>query len=272
MTSKMMGQTLYYAALLVALYLFLRWFEWRSIYLPFRPVTDTPAQYGLPFEEVTLTAADGVKLHAWHLTHPRARQTLLFCHGNAGNISHRMEKLLIYNQLAVSVLIFDYRGYGRSEGRPNEHGTYRDGLAAYDWLRGQKKAPPASIVLYGESLGCAVATEIAVQREVGGMILESPFTSVPDMARALYGWLPLHLICQYRYDSLVKIARLKAPLLIMHSPADEIVPFAQAQRLFAAAPQPKTLVRLSGTHNDGFAVSEAVYRQALREFLAGLSG
>ncbi|MCX7826150.1 MAG: alpha/beta hydrolase, partial [Verrucomicrobiae bacterium] len=253
-----------------ALWLALRWLEWRSIYFPMQRMLTTPAEAGLVFEDVNFTASDGVKLHGWHLPRTDAKLTVLVCHGNAGNISDRIDKLAIFHSLGVNVFIFDYRGYGRSRGIPSEQGTYRDALAAYAWLRSEKKAQPKQIVLYGESLGCAVAVEVATQRDVGGVVLESGFTNVPDMARVIYPIIPLHLACRYRYDSLAKIGRLKAPLLILHSPDDEIVPFAQGERLFAAAPEPKRFVRLRGDHNGGFAVSEGVYREALRDFFRAL--
>jgi fermentation-respiration switch protein FrsA (DUF1100 family) len=268
---KMIEKILYYAVPLVALWLGLRWFEWHNIYCPFRTIAGTPDEVGLRFENVVFTAPDGVKLNGWYLPADGARLTLLLSHGNGGNISHRIGKLLILHQLGVNVFIYDYRGYGRSEGRPSEAGTYRDALAACDWLKINKNTAPAQIIAYGESLGCAMAVELAVQRPVAGIVLESPFTSVPDMARTIYPWLPLHWICSFRYDSFSKIGNLKAPLLVFHSPTDEIVPFAQGEKLFAAAPEPKHFVKLRGYHNDGFEVSEEVYRQALAEFLRGLA-
>lgn len=267
---KMIEKILYYAVLLVALWLFLRWFERHNVYQPFRALAGAPDEVGLKFEDVTFAAPDGVKLHGWYLPADGARFTLLLSHGNGGNISHRIGKLLLLRALGVNVFIYDYRGYGRSEGQPSEAGTYQDALAACDWLRASKGAVPGQVIAYGESLGSAVAVELAVQRPVAGVALESPFTSVPDMARAIYPWLPLRWLCAIRYDSLSKIVRLKAPLLVFHSPTDEIVPFEQGEKLFAAAPEPKRFVRLRGYHNDGFEVSEEVYQQALREFIKGL--
>lgn len=272
MTRDIAIQVFKWIALLALVWLFLRWFEWRSVFIPYRQVENTPADFRLRFEDVTLTTADGVKLNGWYVPQANAKLTILFCHGNAGNIGHRFEKLLILRDLGVNIFIFDYRGYGRSEGWPSEQGTYNDALAAYDWLRREKPITPEQIVAQGESLGCAVAIELARQRPVGGLVLESGFASIPEMARAVYPWLPLHLICQIRYDSLSKIGSVKAPLLSLHSREDEIVPFSQAERLFAAAPGPKKLVELRGDHNGGFATSEAVYRAALREFFRSLGG
>ncbi len=267
--SKMIGRILYYVALLLALYLFLRWFEWRNIYHPIRTLCGTPDEVGLRFEDVVFAAPDGAKLNGWYLPADGARLTLLLSHGNGGNISHRIGKLLILHRLGVNIFIYDYRGYGRSEGWPNEAGTYRDALAACDWLRANKSVPPERIIAYGESLGCAMAVEVAMQRPVAAVVLESPFTSVPEMAGAIYPWLPLRWLCTFRYDSLSKIGRLKAPLLVFHSPTDEIVPFAQGEKILAAAPEPKRFVRLRGYHNDGFEVSEEVFQEALADFLRG---
>lgn len=271
LTRDIVIQVLKWLALLALVWLFLRWFEWRSVFIPYRQVENTPADFRLPFEDVTFTTADGVKLNGWYVPQANARLTLLFCHGNAGNISHRYEKLLILHDLGVNVFIFDYRGYGRSEGWPSEQGTYNDVLAAYEWLRREKSVAPEKLVVQGESLGCAIAIELARQRPIRGLVLESGFASIPEMARAVYPWLPLHRLCWIRYDSLSKIGSVKAPLLSLHSRQDEIVPFSHAERLFAAAPGPKKLVELRGDHNSGFATSERIYRAALIEFFRSLS-
>lgn len=265
-------QVFKWIALLALLWLFLRWFEWRSVFIPFGRPDSSPADAGLKYEDVTLATADGVKVSGWYVPEPGAKLTVVFCHGNAGNIGHRLDKLSILHDAGVNVFIFDYRGYGCSEGWPSEQGTYNDALAAYDWLRREKSAAPEQIVVQGESLGCAVAVELARQRPVGGLVLESGFASVPEMARAVYPWLPLHLICRIRYDTLSKIGSVKAPLLSLHSREDEIVPFSQAERVFAASLGPKKLVEIRGDHNNGFATSEKVYRAALAEFFRSLGG
>jgi fermentation-respiration switch protein FrsA (DUF1100 family) len=272
MTRDIAIQVFKWIALLALLWVFLRWFEWRSVFIPFGRPDSSPADAGLKFESVTLTTADGVKLDAWHVPKPGAKLTVIFCHGNAGNIGHRLDKLSILHDAGVNVFIFDYRGYGRSEGWPSEQGTYKDALAAYDWLRREKSVAPEQIVVQGESLGCAVSVELARQRPIGGLVLESGFASVPEMARAVYPWLPLHLICQIRYDTLSTIGSVKAPLLSLHSREDEIVPFSHAERVFAAAPGPKKLVEIRGDHNNGFATSEKVYRAALAGFFRSLGG
>src|SRR5262249_5521186 len=235
----------------------------RLVYFPSR-VHDggTPAALGLDYEEVTLTASDGVHLHAWYVPAPASRRTVLFLHGNAGNISHRLDKLVVLNDLGADVLLLDYRGYGSSEGVPDEAGTYRDAEAAYDWLHG-RGVSSNRVIAYGESLGGPIATDLAARRAVGGLVLESAPSSIFDVARYHYPWLPVSMFLSVRYDALGKIAQANAPLLILHSRDDELVPFTMAEALYAAAAPPKRLVPLHGGHNDNFIVSADTYRAAL---------
>jgi fermentation-respiration switch protein FrsA (DUF1100 family) len=259
----------------VAIVLFLRWREPHMLYYPNRPIDQTPDQLGLKYDDVTLAASDGVKINGWFVHAPDAprspRSTILFFHGNAGNISHRMEKLQVLGDLGVDTFIIDYRGYGRSEGQPNEQGTYRDALAAYEYLTngapGGRALPSQSIIIYGESLGSAVAVDLAAKQAVGGVIIEEAFTSVGDVGQKMFPFLPVRWLVRNKYDTLSKIGRIKAPLLIFHSRDDEIIPFRHAQRLLAAANEPKQLVELTGGHNDAFAVNGETYRAALKDFL-----
>jgi fermentation-respiration switch protein FrsA (DUF1100 family) len=245
--------------------LLLRWREPSMIYYPMREMNGTPDQAGLKFEDVWLTASDGVKIHGWYLpTGTSNAPAILFLHGNAGNISHRLDKLAIFHNLGVATFIIDYRGYGRSEGKPDELGTYRDAQAAYGWLAKQHN----QIILYGESLGSAVAVDLAVKTSVAGLVIEEPFTSIADVGQKMFPFLPVRLLAKNKYDSLSKMPRLHSPLLILHSREDEMFPMSYAERLLAAAPEPKRLVELRGSHNDAFLVSAATYRQALAEFLA----
>lgn len=239
----------------------------RFVYFPSRALDGgTPAAFGLAYEDVWLTAADGVRLHAWWVPAPEARTALLLLHGNAGNISHRLQKLSMLAELDVSVLMLDYRGYGQSDGTPSEAGTYLDAAAAYDWLRAQG-VPPRHIAVYGESLGGPIAVDLATTHDVGYLVLESAPSTIAGVARYHYPWLPTDWLLSVRYDALSRMPKLRAPLLIMHSPSDEIVPFAMADELYAAAPGDKRLVRLAGGHNDAFIVAAPVYQAALRDFL-----
>jgi len=192
--------------------------------------------------------------------------TVLLLHGNAGNISHRLEKIAILRDAGADVCIIDYRGYGRSAGTPTEAGTYRDARAAYDCLAKTMNRAPRNIVVYGESLGSAVAVELATRVPVGGVVIEEAFTSVPEVGQKLFPMLPVHWLVRNRYDTIHKIDRLNAPLLIFHSRQDELFPYQYAERLLAAAKVPKQLVELHGGHNDAFWESRVIYRQALWQF------
>ena len=241
------------------------------IFFPSRAVSGTPTDLGLRYQDAFFTTADGVHLHGWFI--PGSNDiTWLWLHGNAGNISHRLENIeLLHHRLGVSVFIFDYRGYGRSEGRPSEQGTYRDAEAALAYVRGLPAVDAGRIVVFGRSLGAAVAVELATHERVLGLILESPFSSIPAMARAVYPWLPVWPLLRTRYDSLDKIGRIEVPLLLLHSPADEVVPYQQGRDLFAAAREPKRFHAIEGAgHNDTYIVGGEPYWQALADFLATL--
>jgi len=252
----------------VALYLFIM--QPRLLYypdMPGRELESTPAAVGLAYEDVTLRTRDGVQLHAWFIPAGNPRATLLFCHGNAGNISHRLDSIRLQHALGLQVLIFDYRGYGRSEGSPSEKGSYRDVDAAWHYLREVRGLPESRIIIFGRSLGAAVAADLASRTQPAAVILESAFTSVADMAAEFYPWLPVRLLSRYRYDNLGKMARITRPLLLVHSRQDEIIPFAHGERLFARASEPKQFLELSGGHNDAFLTSRRAYTHGLKTFL-----
>ena len=262
-------------SLIVVFALWLRWNEPNMIYYPDRHIDQTPDQVGFKYEDVTLTTSDGVRINGWYLpspepanANPGATLTVLLFHGNAGNMSHRFEKLAVLRELGVDTFIIDYRGYGRSGGKPDEQGTYRDARAAYDHLIQQRKLSPRSIVVYGESLGSAVAADLATKVNVGGLILEEAFTSVGDVGQKMFPFLPIRWLVWNKYDTLSKMPRVKVPLLIFHSRDDELFSLRHAQRLLAAANDPKQLVELRGNHNDAFLVSASIYHDALQKFFA----
>ncbi len=260
-------RTLQTLGALLLLYGAIRFLEWKMIYFPRVEIEATPDLLGLKFEDITFIAEDGVKLNGWWIPHPQARGTLIHCHGNAGNLGHRVELAARLHQLGVNVFLFDYRGYGKSLGRPSERGLACDARAAYEFVRaqyGDAERPP--VVLHGQSLGGAVAAQLALEKKVRGLILESAFTSVPDMARQLYPGLPLHRLLATRFDTLDHVQHLTLPKLIAHSPADEVVPFEMGRRLFAAAAPPKQFVALTGGHNDGLWTPD--FERALRDLLA----
>ncbi|MBA1149608.1 alpha/beta hydrolase [Ectothiorhodospiraceae bacterium WFHF3C12] len=255
-----------YAAFLVFLWLL----QGRLIHLPGVPGRDlagTPADVGLAFETVQIDTADGERLHGWFVPASEPRGVMLFLHGNAGNISHRLETLALFHQLDLSVLIIDYRGYGESTGTPGEAGLYRDGTAALDYLREARKVGTERVILAGRSLGAAVAARLAVEHRVGVLVLESAFTSVADMAMRQYPFIPAHLLVRHRYDTLAAVRRVNAPVLVIHSRGDEIVPFSHGRRVYEAAPEPKEFLALEGDHNSGFLMSREQYLSGLEAFL-----
>jgi len=192
---------------------------------------------------------------------------VLVCHGNAGSIENRLGQARAFRDLGYDVLLFDYRSYGRSTGALSEEGTYLDGEAAYDHLLA-RGFDPRRIVLYGESLGGAVAVELALRRGAAALVVEDAFTSLADMGARIYPWLPVRWLSRIRYDSLAKIAGLAAPLLVAHSPGDTLVPFEHGQRLYAAHRGPKRFLETGGEHNDGGFLQRAEWTRAIGEFLA----
>ena len=238
------------------------------VFFPERALAGTPADAGLEFESVRLHTGDSVALGAWWIPAVTPRGCVVFAHGNGGNRSHRLAKVRLLHDLGLSVLAFDYRGYGDSEGRPSEQGTYRDMDAAIDFATHEKRCPVPSVVYMGESLGGAVAVEAAARRMPGGLIVESGFTSVPAMARRYYPWLPVRLLLKVRYDSLARIRTVACPVLVLHSPDDDVVPYAMGRELFAAAPGPKAFSDLAGGHNGGGVAASPGARRALEAFLA----
>jgi len=238
--------------------------------MPNREIEATPGDIGLDFEPLTLATRDDEQLDAWFIPAEPARGVLLFCHGNAGNISHRLESIRLFHELGLSVLIFDYRGYGQSSGKPTEKGTYRDADAAWHYLVEQRGIPAEHIILFGRSLGASIAADLATRQSAAGVILESAFTSVPDVAAQLYPWLPVRWLSRYQYDTRRKLADIHSPVLIVHSRDDEIISYSNGERLFEAANEPKQFLQLRGGHNDGFFVSGKDYTRRLDSFLGNV--
>jgi len=237
------------------------------IYVPETTITHNPNNIGLAYEEVSVRTKDGLSISGWYIPAKNEKAVILFCHGNAGNISSRLDSISIFNNLSLSVLIFDYRGYGKSGGRPSEAGTYLDAEAAWDYLVNVKKIPPGRIIVYGRSLGGAVAAEIALRRSPAALIVESGFTSVPDLGQKIYPWLPVGLISKFRYATIDKIGTIKCPKLITHSRRDDIVPFEHGRALYEKASPPKEFLEIRGGHNDGFLLSGMTYTGGMEGFL-----
>lgn len=220
-----------------------------------------------PGEDVTLTTSDGVRVHGWYVTNPAAKMTLLWFHGNAGNLEHRRDMLRELRELPANVLAIDYRGYGKSEGKPSEAGLYLDARAAYDWLRARTAAE--NIVLLGKSIGAAPACELATRVPCAGLAVQSAFTSTPDLASRVLPLFPARLFMKTKYDNLAKIGRIACPKLFIHSRGDEIIPFEMGERLYAAAAPPKEHLWVDGAgHNELWITHSREYYRRLAEFLA----
>ncbi len=247
--------------------------EHQFIFFPSADIETDPSRFGLAYQDVWLTAEDGVRLQAWFVPGDPEKPAVLFFHGNAGNISHRVDNLkLFHDELGTPVLILSYRGYGRSEGRASEQGLYRDARTARKWLADQGFAARRQIY-FGRSIGAAVALQLALEQPPAGVVLESPFTSIAAMGRHHYPLLNLALgwLVNARFANLEKIAQLSSPLLMIHGRRDAIVPPAMAERLFARAPEPKRLLWLEQAgHNDTPFADPDAYWQAWRDFLGEL--
>lgn len=232
-----------------------------------RDITGTPDDVGIAYETVELATDDGETLHSWFVPAPDATATVLFFHGNAGNLSHRMGYLSMFYRLGYNTFIIDYRGYGQSSGVPSESGTYRDAQAAWQYVTVKKEIPASRIVLFGESLGGSVAAWLATRKEPGLLVLASAFTSVPDMGAKLYPFLPVRLLSRFEYNTIEYLRDVTCPVFVAHSPQDEIVPFTQGQALYEAAPGPKQFLELQGGHNNGFIYMQEDWVKALGDFI-----
>jgi fermentation-respiration switch protein FrsA (DUF1100 family) len=263
-------------AIYLALALFLFLYQSRLLYfpnIPSRAVFATPDRAGLAYESVEIVTEDGVRLDGWYLPADReARGVLLFFHGNAGNISHRLDSLKIFFDLGLDVLIFDYRGYGRSEGKVSEQGTYLDAEAAWRYLTDGLRVPADKIVLFGRSLGAAIAAQLATKYDPRALIMESSFTSAPDLAGQYYRIFPVHWLARFRYAAKEYLGSVQCPVMIVHSLDDEIIPIQHGRALFAAANEPKGFLEIRGGHNEGFLASGRTYVDGLDQFLTRYLG
>ena len=240
------------------------------LYFPDRELVTTPATMHLEYEDVFFSAADGTELHGWYLPGDPGKPVLVFCHGNAGNISHRVDNLRLLRRLGLAVFIISYRGYGQSDGTPSEDGTYSDMRGALAWLK-ERGWTSEQMIYFGRSIGAGVALQLALEQPPGALVLESPFTSIPAMGRLHYSllWALGGWAVDARYDNLEKIGRLKSPLLLFHGDRDDIVPHRMGTELFDRAPQPKTFHTIAGAgHNDTYRVGGADYWQRWRELVA----
>jgi len=249
-----------------------RWFEWSQAFHPSRTMEGDPASVGLEYEDVVFFAEDGKRLHGWWIPRDDADCTILYCHGNAGNVTTRINVCQGLNRLGAHVFIFDYRGYGLSRGIPSEIGLYRDARAAYEVVRARyddDDEPP--VILYGASLGASVAVQLATEKPAIGLIIEGGFTSSIDVGERWFPWLPIRAIARYRFDALSKIMGLQLPKLIAHSPRDQVISYDFGSQLFSAAPQPKKFVSLNGEHGEAGWEETPHYFSELQQFVTAVA-
>lgn len=257
--------TFFYISAMIAIYFAQALF----IYAPQMPTRDlvaTPADLGLEFETLNLLTPDNERINGWYIPGTsKAEKTVLFLHGNAGNISHRLETIKIFNQLGFNFLIFDYRGFGMSTGKPSEMGTYLDADTAWKYLTEEKNVSPKEVIIVGRSLGGGVAAELAKKIQPAMLILESTFTSMPEVSAKHYPFMPTDLIVKHRYETNKKLKDIHCPILFTHSRKDEVIPFEHSQRNFAAANEPKQFIELHGGHGSGFLLSKNIYLKGLQK-------
>lgn len=252
-----------YAVLCIGVY----FFQDKLVYFPDRQIEATPKLIGLAYEPVTLSTEDGLRLSAWFVPVEPARGVLLFCHGNAVNISHLLDSVQIFYRLGLSTLVFDYRGYGQSEGTPSEQGTYQDAEAAWRYLVEQQGIELNRIIIYGHSLGGSVASWLGSQHPSAALVIDSSFTSVADVGAAVYRYLPVRLLSRFQYNTRENLQKVRSPVLIIHSREDELIPYSHGLELFRSAPDPKAFLEITGDHNSGFLTSGSRYTEGLQGFL-----
>lgn len=240
-----------------------------TVFFPDPYLIGSPTDLGLAYEEVFFTTEDGVRLHGWYVPHHNSPATLLWFHGNAGNISHRLDNLaLLHDRVGVNIFIFDYREYGKSEGEISKAGTFRDAFAAFGYLCSRPGLSPSHIVLFGRSLGTALATAVAAEHACAGVILESAFTSTDDVMRLYFRFLPPLPPDVVKYDTLSLIEKVTAPTLIIHGEHDEIIPLWMGERVHAAAKPPKAFYLIKGaSHNDTYLAGGEEYFTKLKAFV-----
>lgn len=249
-------------------FLFVVFFEEKLIFFPSPyDARDYGMRTTAPIDDVFLETTDRVRIHAWFSRADAKAPTLLWFHGNAGNLSNRLDQLETLQAGGFNVFAVDFRGYGRSEGTPNEEGTYRDAVAAYDALAARTDIDPRRIVAFGQSLGSAVALDLALRRPCERVILEAPFTSIPAMARATFPVPGASFLVHTKYDNLAKVRHLGLPLLVLQGNRDEVIPFSMGKQVFAAANDPKEFWEVAGAHhNDVYVVAGREYVRRLRTF------
>jgi fermentation-respiration switch protein FrsA (DUF1100 family) len=240
------------------------------LYSPVREVSYTPDELGLDFEKVIFKSSNGLMLSGWYIPANNSEPTVLLCHGNGGNMMHNLDTINILYNLGLSCFIFDYRGYGNSEGKPSEEGTYLDARAAYKWLTEKKGTSPDDIIVFGRSLGGSIAAHLASEVKVRALIIESAFTSYVDIGRKFYPYMPVRWFARFSYRTIDYVKDVHCPVMIIHSRNDETIPFELGLELYETANEPKEFIEISGSHNDGFLVSSEIYKSAWNKWLKSL--
>ncbi len=251
----------------ILLSLLLYIFQENFLYFPDSSLVSNPSALQLDYDELYLNSSDGNKIHAWYIEHKNPRAHVLFFHGNAGNISHRLDSIKFFHDLGLSTLIIDYQGYGLSEGKASEKGSYDDALAAWDYLTKTKNINPENIIIFGRSLGGGVASWLASEKPSGLVIMESTFSSVAEMGKDIYPYLPVRLLTRIHYNNKERIRHIKTPVLIVHSKTDELIPYKHGRMLYELANEPRRFLEIQGGHNDGFFLSRDFYKENLDNFI-----
>lgn len=261
---KIIGTILLVAVLFKLLFVLL---EAKSLYIPTSDLKGNPVDLGLQYENVTFKTVDGINLNSWFIPGNDAKFTFLYCHGNWGNISDRLDKIKFFHNLGVNFFIFDYRGFGKSKGTPGEKGLYKDAQAAFDYLLTRKELDKSKIIVYGKSLGGPVAAELCINRNAKALILEGSFASVIKRVQQKIPFLPAQLLVSQKFDTLAKVKKINIPKLIVHGQQDEIIKFEHGKLIFEKASVPKEFLPFQGGHNDDVFVTSEKYMADLRLFL-----
>lgn len=240
--------------------------EQKSLYHPYKEIPETPKNLRINFEEINFKTTDGQLLNGWFVPAKAAKVTVLYCHGNAGNMYHRLRKVKFFYEMGVNFFIFDYRGYGKSAGKPTEKGLYKDAQAAYDYLVSRNDVDRNKIIVYGKSLGGPVAANLCLNRQVSALILEGSFASVVLRAQQLYPLLPMRFLITQKYDTMAKVKNLRIPKLIAHGRQDEVISFHHGETLYKSAAEPKQFLPFEGAHNDDVFVTSADFKVELEQF------
>jgi len=264
LTGKILIRVIIYLMIFRIYFLFL---EQRNLYYPNKEIENTPDKWAIGYEDINFPTPDGKSLNGWFIPADGATVTILYCHGNGGNISHRIHKILFFHEMGFNVFVFDYRGYGRSKGFPTEGGIYKDTLAAYDYLVSRDDVNRDKLVVYGKSLGGAIATELCTKREASALILESALASVEMRAKEMFPYLPMKLLTWQKYDALKKVKSITIPKLITHGQDDQVISFGHGLALFNNAAEPKKFIPFSGGHNEDVYTTSDEFKAELTKFL-----